>query len=79
MKCKRPNCKLTPWRGRLCYQHYREANGFAFDKGLGRFVKRDLGIGAAPVRSEGMPTRPTPSYSLPLERSGPAHEISAAS
>jgi hypothetical protein len=24
-------CPLTPWKGPLCYRHYREANGFVFD------------------------------------------------
>ncbi len=29
--CAKPGCKLTPWRRRLCYTHWRESQGWVFD------------------------------------------------
>jgi hypothetical protein len=40
--CKQPGCKLTPWRGRLCYQHWRESRGWIFDTQRKVFVKRGV-------------------------------------
>jgi len=41
-QCGHPRCKLTPWRGRLCYTHYRESQGEAFDRTLGKFAKASI-------------------------------------
>ena len=38
-RCSKTGCKFTPWRGRLCYQHAKEAAGFYFDSALGLFVR----------------------------------------
>src|SRR5450759_3576101 len=35
--CAKPGCKLTPWRGKFCYTHWRISQGFFFDGK--RFVK----------------------------------------
>jgi hypothetical protein len=40
--CARPGCKLKPWRGRLCYRHWRESQGDVFDLQLGKFVKAEV-------------------------------------
>jgi hypothetical protein len=37
--CKQAGCKLTPWRRRLCYTHWRIDQGFFFDGKA--FVKDD--------------------------------------
>jgi hypothetical protein len=37
--CKQPRCKLNPWRGRLCYAHWRESQGWAFDRQQKIFVR----------------------------------------
>ncbi len=43
--CKKPECKFEAWRGRLCYKHSRESQGFVFDPQLRVFVKaQDLAV-----------------------------------
>jgi hypothetical protein len=37
--CTKPACKLSAWRKRLCFTHWRESQGFAFDSALKVFVK----------------------------------------
>jgi hypothetical protein len=37
--CKKRGCKFSQWRDRLCYRHYREAQGFTFNAVLKLFVK----------------------------------------
>lgn len=37
--CKQPGCKFIPWRRRLCYQHFRESQGWFFDATRKIFVK----------------------------------------
>jgi len=38
-RCKRTDCKLTPWRQGFCYTHWRESQGFVFDLVRRVFVK----------------------------------------
>ena len=40
MKCRRARCQLKAYSERLCFAHFREANGFRFDPELGKFVPR---------------------------------------
>jgi hypothetical protein len=37
--CTKPGCKLNAWRKRLCFTHWRESQGFVFDRTLKVFVK----------------------------------------
>jgi hypothetical protein len=37
-------CNLTPWRGGLCYMHWRESQGFVFDIARKLFVKMEKKI-----------------------------------
>jgi hypothetical protein len=37
--CTKPACKLSAWRKRLCFTHWRESQGFVFDSTLKVFVK----------------------------------------
>ena len=39
IRCKYFGCKLTPWRGLLCYTHWRQSQGFIFDQLRKVFVK----------------------------------------
>jgi len=40
-------CNLTPWRGRLCYQHSKEAAGFVFDTERKVFISTRKGRSVA--------------------------------
>lgn len=40
-RCAKSGCKLTTWRQRLCYRHWRESQGFVFDRDRKIFVKSD--------------------------------------
>jgi hypothetical protein len=37
--CAKRNCKFQPWRGRLCYTHWRISQGFFFDPERKSFIK----------------------------------------
>jgi hypothetical protein len=37
--CTKPACKLSAWRKRLCFTHWRESQGFVFDRTRKVFVK----------------------------------------
>jgi hypothetical protein len=37
--CTKPACKLSAWRKRLCFTHWRESQGFVFDRTLKVFRK----------------------------------------
>ena len=46
--CNKPDCRFEAWKGRLCYKHWRESQGFLFDPQLGMFVRAK----STPARGE---------------------------
>jgi len=38
-RCSKPGCRFYLYRGRLCYRHWRESQGFVFDAARKLFVK----------------------------------------
>ncbi len=38
-RCAKSGCKFNPWRGRLCFTHWKLSQGFAFDRERKVFVK----------------------------------------
>ncbi len=38
--CRKPGCKLTPWRRGWCYTHWRVFRGFVFDAERKAFIKK---------------------------------------
>jgi hypothetical protein len=43
-QCTKPGCKLSAWRKRLCFTHWRESQGFVFDSALKVFVKTKAAV-----------------------------------
>lgn len=40
--CRKPGCKFVPWRGSLCYTHFRESQGFVFDPLRKIFIAKEI-------------------------------------
>lgn len=40
--CKKSGCKFIPWRGSLCYTHFRESQGFVFDPVRKIFIAKEI-------------------------------------
>jgi hypothetical protein len=66
--CKRVGCRLTCWKDRLCYEHYRENQGFVFDRERGVFIHRKdrSAVGRRKSRVSTVPV--PPAFSLAAVR-----------
>jgi hypothetical protein len=38
-QCRQPGCKLTAWKHRLCYTHWKLSLGFIFDSDRKVFIR----------------------------------------